>query len=396
MDDAGIKKGKIAVGFSAASDVEQALKEVSRRIRQQLDVSGIDICYVFFNFSSRQLERLPYHIKMTLNPRISVGVQTPILIYNQNMYRQGLAAVAFSGFETGASVSFDSKNMGEATEKYAWRMSQEVSKTKSLYLGFSNVEAGELSSHMQGLEIGIGTRVRMVNGFMCPGVHERRQYLLSNEQLFERGATGGVFCNDLESYIRSTSGFQPLGNDWPVTEAEGNVIKTIKKAPAINFYKRYFGDRIAEDENYARRVFSRYPLGYLIAHGVYGFVRPLRVLPEGELVFLHDITFNRVRLMIPTREGLLQAASMLATKTRLAMDNPQVVLMFDTMQRYAFFGNQYQRQVRAVKEVMGKTELVGGAFYGTIHMIDSERSKLGHIAGEYSCTMMALGAAVYG
>lgn len=383
----------VAVAYSTQSQSEEAVLEATSQIKKSDFRGQPGLCIVLYNLPKKEVEKIPQNIKSKLNPKNIIVVPCSHLVFNYKVFTRGICVICFADIEMRNSGFFDARNIREKTEKYIWRMSQDVHKPRKLFLGFSSLDDDDLSDHVKGLEVSVGKKSPMLNLFINNGKKSRDKEMIYNENRFLKGSVGTFLYEPLVCAVKTGSGFKPLGRSGEIVLAEHkhNIIETINGEPAVEFYKRYFGDKMVSSESYARRVFDRYPLGFQKDEFQYTLACPHQVLDSGALLFIQDIQGEVARLMIPTRDGLLTEVRSAALQIREKAQKKNAVLFFDSYLRYKFFGSHYDRQLRAMKDSLGDIDCVGGIFHGTISMFDTDKPQLGHSIGEHSFVMIPVG-----
>lgn len=384
---------KIVATHVEGVDAEELLRQASLTLANIYKNKSLAHCLVLYNLPGHQKERLAACVRSLLNPSHFVCVQSPYLIFNYKLFRSGIIVVAFSGMEARSNGFFNPINVREETEKYIWRMSQDVYQPRNLFMSFSSLVDECFSEHFKGMEISVGKKSPMIGTFNSGQESDLRYSLSWGERQGKQGSVGSLFYKPMQAVIKSGSGFKPLGRSGVVKckEHSRHIIEKIDDEPAIDFYKRFLGDKICNDDHYAQRVFDRYPLGFKLNEFYDHILRPHKILDDGSLMFLRDFPGDTARLMIPTRDGLLTEIRSAALRVKQVMPQKQVVLFFDSTLRYKFFGLHYDRQLKALKDTVGNVDCVGAVFRGTISMFDSDMPELGHTISEHHFAMVPLG-----
>jgi hypothetical protein len=387
-------RGELAAGYSRENDLHAACAEAAAMVKAVLKAARIDSLLVFFDVDGADANSVRDEIRRQFMPKQFLAVRAAPLIAEGTVFSKGICVVAMAGVP-GVSGSFgDGGNVRENTEKMLWRMAQEVQKPRKVYVGASSVVDTDISDHVKGLEVSVGKKAPMFNVFFDPSATDREVNIVCGELGFSRGAAGLSLLDNVHVSIKCAMGFHALGSSGLVAHAEDkhNVIASIGGKDAVEFYKRYFGERLLDDPVYAKRVFRRYPLGVRKNEFYYDIVKPHAIDGRRMLRCLQDVRAEDVRIMIPSRDGIITDLRSAALRTREKFGTDKVVLMLDTKERQRFFGTHYDRCVSAVQDVLGQTTVVGGVFYGIGFMYDSDDVALGHSVSEHACVLAALGA----
>jgi len=327
-------------------------------------------------------------------PTHFIAVKASPLIAEGQVFAKGLCVVALGGVQSLSGGFSEGGNTRENTEKMLWRMAQEVQRPRKLYFGASSIAETDLSDHIKGLEVSVGKKAPMINVYFDPESADRTVKIVHTEGACARGAAGMSLFDAVQVAIKSGAGFHPLGSSGIIgrDEERHNILTTVNGKDAADFYKKYFGEKIVEDVGYAKRVFRRYPLGVKKNAFYYDVIKPHMIEERKRLQCMQDVRGDEVRIMIPTREGILTEARSAALEMRGKLGTDKAVLMFDVKERQRFFGTHYDRCVAAVKDALGPVPMIGGVFYALGFMFDSDDVALGHSVSEHSFALLALGS----
>jgi methyl-accepting chemotaxis protein len=165
-------------------------------------------------------------------------------------------------------------------------------------------------------------------------------------------------------------GLRPTTDLMKVTRAEGNVIHEIDGQPAFNIYRAHARARgVALDPKNA----SRYLIGNEL--GVHVFDRldraraPLFVGDDGSLTCAGTVPQGAsVSILDGEVDSMLSAAASAAREARdgLAGGEAAAAVLFDCVCRGMILGDQFKREIDAVREALGNVPVVGFLTYGEI------------------------------
>lgn len=383
----------IAFGFSKRISAEEAVREASIQIRSKFALPKIEYCIVLFNLSADEAKQLSYHIKRTLNPHTVIGCACPYLIADQNVFKKGIVIIGFSGLTVSTQIFTPSANILESSEKFVWRILRDAQgQRREFFLNFLKLDSQSATDFLKGIERGLGRNFPFLSTFSSEENSLFPFFALYNENIFNSGSIGMLFSGNLEVFLEIKSGFIPLGKGGRITSSNKNVISEIDDKPAVHFYKDYLGEKIVHSAAYFRKATTRYPLGFRIGQSQeYIVVSPLQLKSDGSLVFLKDIDFQDVKIMIPTRDSLIDSLKKSAQNAQNQMRRPRIALLFDSFFRHKFLGLFYYRQLKILKQTLGSIPLVGGISYYNMGTISSSKIGLGHTICENSFSFILLG-----
>jgi methyl-accepting chemotaxis protein len=164
-----------------------------------------------------------------------------------------------------------------------------------------------------------------------------------------------------------------------VTRAVDNVIQEIDGRPALLAYER-FAQSIGEPFTPETRdtFMITHELGMLTSNGEYKIRAPLKANDDGSLVLASEVPVGAsVSIMRGTEDGLVSASEHAARSAlaNLSGGKASAVLVFDCICRRIFLGEQYKRQVGAIRSVVGQeVPLIGWETYGEIALTTGQQS----------------------
>lgn len=378
---------EVGVGFSKNSNLEEAVREASIKLRSKIFSPRPELCLVFFNFYKKEIGELFFNIKRTLNPRIILGYYFPLLIVDEEIFKRGLIIITFSNLQIEGAFSLLKEDVLEDTEKFIWRLLRQVKgRKREFFLSFA-VLPGFPLEFLRGLERGLGKNFPLLGVFSLR--EESPCFLFYNEEVLEAGVAGILFLNNLKIFSGIDSGFSPLGREGIITSFSKDTIQRIDDFPAIKFYENYFGRKVVESLEYFSRVALRYPLGFRIGSlSNYIISSPRKLNPDGSLQLFKEVLSNQIRLTMPIRERLIEATR--AMVKNLKIKNPRVAFFFDSFTRYKFLKFFYTSGLKAIKSALRDVPLVGGISSYLLGLLSPQEINLGHFIGESSFSLFIL------
>ncbi len=167
----------------------------------------------------------------------------------------------------------------------------------------------------------------------------------------------------IEMEVEVVRGWDPASPIFTVTEAEGNVLRSIDGEPATEWFRRFF----TVDGTLAPMPESahRFPLiieGPAPERGhVYRSMKGFDD-PPGAVTFWGDLKAgDRVRLGIGNDTSLLRTAARLPPG-----EPPEAALLFSCVGREAVLGELADREVATISKALGRTALSGFFTFGEI------------------------------
>ena len=160
-------------------------------------------------------------------------------------------------------------------------------------------------------------------------------------------------------------GWRPKGDLLVITQAEGKKIREIDARPAFDVYSERLGGVSSEE---FPAVGMRYPLGTADISGNYLIRDPIAVNEDKSIDLVTEIPANVVaHIMEGNAEKLVEAARTVAATAARGIAQPQFALVFDCISRYLFLGDDFGKEVAAIREEVGNSvPLLGILTFGEI------------------------------
>ncbi|GAB6074445.1 FIST N-terminal domain-containing protein [Nautilia lithotrophica] len=228
-------------------------------------------------------------------------------------------------FEVYVDYHHDSYLMGQ-------NIAKKFSKKPKLIITFTDAFYTNAEEYLKGI-YSVYDDV-LVSGGMAGDKGEFKETFIGyNKNIYSKGAVAiGLFNNDLIVENYSSLGWIPVGIEHKITKSKGDVIYEIDNKPAIEFYKKYLGERLS---NKLPKIGIEFPLivnrnNKFIARAILKVINDsaLKVggnVIEGEMVyigigFLENILQNHLDKLINQNYELFLVFSCMARK-RFLKDN---------------------------------------------------------------------------
>jgi hypothetical protein len=167
-----------------------------------------------------------------------------------------------------------------------------------------------------------------------------------------------LFSGPVEFSGAAESGWKPIGTRHRVTEADGNIVRTIDDRPAEDLFIQYFG---------GHSMF--YPLAvYPIEDGPFYLATPAIVVEDGAIFFLNYVpTGSVVQFADATPEDIIEAAETSSDEAVRAFpgDRPVAGLIFSCAGRRAALGSRTAEEVELLRKRLGADVPVIGFYSGS-------------------------------
>lgn len=226
------------------------------------------------------------------------------------------------------------------------------------------------SELVQGLNATVPEHVVVTGGLAGDGKHFQRTWVIQDGQPQSGYVTAvGLYGDAVRIGHGSKGGWEMLGLERRVTRSERNVLYELDGKPALELYKKYLGDRIAELP--ASCLF--FPLAFRRDHSdEQVFVRTILQVDETEqsMTFAGDIPLNAMaQFMRANFDRLVEGASQAATLTTNEQHESQstLAIAISCVGRRLVLGERTEEEVEATLDILppGTTQ-IGFYSYGEL------------------------------
>lgn len=274
-----------------------------------------------------------------------IGCTTNANIIGGQFNESGIC-ITFSMFTSpDTHIDIMQKNISEYSSQ---KVMAEIPRFKELYPGVKAIEVLVSSNVMMGSHL-----TRAFENNSCCGI----TIYGGGAYTGEVGADSFVFAkgykpdsrsivlaffsgDDLHIEARRISGWKPLGHDFAVTSAKGNVLYTLDNKPAFDIYSRYLN--ILNDENFENNAIE-FPFMCTTNDGRSITRTPISSNPDGSIVIFSEIdTFPSVRLSYGDKNYISTCIENEAK--RLNEFRPESIMLFSCVARRAFWAQDVERE----------------------------------------------------
>ena len=379
----------VGVGTSNLSDSYEAGKAAALNALE--DHKGKP--EVLFIFSA-----MLYNHKELLNGIQSVTGEIPLVggttageIDSSGFSSQSVTIMAMSSdnldFVTGIGqdMSKDEKACSKSLTKDL-ASKTELSKASSLLI-FPNGMGGDGIKMIEGLQEELGQDFEIVGGYLGDDERFEQTYQYYNGKVYKDAIPGVLLCNKQNGYktgIGVRSGFEPIGNRFYCSAAEGNVVKQFDGESALDLYKEFLGEEraqrlpgialeypfglIDEKVSIGDKEYFQLRCGLAVDHDK-GTISLAASIPEG----------SAITLTTASRNDIIKGAEQAAQQALESLEGakPKAIMMFSCVGRKLVLGRRTQEEIDAVKNVLGKdVPIIGFYTYGEIGPIDKLKNDL--------------------
>lgn len=373
----------IGIGSSTEEDPTQATEEAIKLAKINLNNEKIDLAIVFtsVDFSYTGLLKT---LGISLENTPIIGCSGAAVISNQGVFKHGLVVMLLSlspGIYFNAAYIKDIKMRTSLTagrelgEKLLYGF-KDARRALSIILSDGLISEG--SNLIYGLQERLGKSFPLVGASASDNLRFLKTYLYFNQEVFSDGACGILWGGKLNFALGIKHGWKPLGKPRYVTKSRGNIVYEIDGANAAKIYEEYLACDLTKLKREQKYISIFYPIGiYLSGEEEYLLRNILSIENDGSLIFQGDVPQDSlIRLMIGTKESCLQATQQAVDEAKKGLLSiPMVdykkrgaknfVLVFDSISRYILLKEDANKELRIIKEGLGKdTPIIGIYTYG--------------------------------
>jgi len=368
----------VGTGKDSSLDVQKAAIEATKRALSETgNKANLIIVFSSINFAKKELLE---GIKSVAQEAKIVGCTTGGEIIDENVGEGNVAIMAIETDTIDVVVDYEEKIKGrekEAGVKLAKKI-KDVSKKelKSLMIlvdGFVNGQ--ELIEGIQGV---LGKYFPIVGALAGDNFQFKKTYQYFNDKVLTDSAIAVGFCGDFSFGAAMGHGWKPVSIPKGINKAEGFSIEKIEKGTGISLYKEYLGEEADQLTKEPLSTISlNYPLGFEVEGSKEVIIRTtVSATKEGSLTCAGPIIKEgKVRLMVSEIDEGIEAARNISKDALSQIKNkkPKLAIAFNCICRYKLFGPTKQKEILAIKEVIGKdVPLIGFYSHGEIGPLDSK------------------------
>jgi len=169
------------------------------------------------------------------------------------------------------------------------------------------------------------------------------------------GHAASITFIDRPAQLGVRHGWERIAGPFLANQTEGNVIQSLNWSNPFEVYRSAvepdLGEKLTPD-NFPSAA-KAYPLGMVRAVDEPVIRDPVAVTPEGGLVCVGEVSPNsHLSLMTGDPEQLISAARAAAEDAIEGVESPQACLVADCVSRVIFLGDDFERELDGVSEVV--------------------------------------------
>lgn len=393
---------QIGIGFSRHRDSQQAARDAASQAKISLKTSEASLTLLLNTGHYDPKQILPVVGEVLPNSKI-IGCSTTGIILSNSIETRGVGVLTIASdeikFGTGSVTEIDTMSPQDAGTHLAKRCHDDFGPHgRQIFIFFVDSRLKNVSPFLKSIQATLGNIFPVVGAGSCTNSQFKDTFQFYGNEIMVNAVSGVIMGGGHMSVgVGSQHGWRPLGKPRTITEADGNIIKSIDGKPAYSLYEEYFGEQAKQlRTNKSGHMAILYPLGIFIEESRNYLLRnAVDIRPDGSIVCQGDIPpGTRVHIMIGNKDSCKQAARTAAEEANqnLLGKNAKLIIVLESMSRLKLLGRMAFQEIVKIKEVFGSnTPIIGMYANGEVSPLQSaERFKRPHLQNE-NITILAIG-----
>jgi hypothetical protein len=365
-------------GISTQAQTETAAAEAIRMALRGLDGAKPTLGFLFISPKRRLSEALATAAEICPEAEF-MGCTTAGEITERGLVHDGIAALVLSSDEFLHRVALvsDVKRKGdEAVRQITGGFDDLASASRSRhYVDSTTVTLVDgLNGVGEALINGIMKRTRKAHQVVGGAAGDEGEFKVTQVGARGQAATDGAAALHVFSArpwgIGVDHGLRPSTDKMVVTRSEGNVVYEIDGKPAFRVYQEYAQKKgVTLTPANAGSFLINNELGVYFLQQLQRARAPLSVGADGSLTCAAAIEQGAsVSILDGKKDDLVSAAVRAAAEAKAQLGGARAagVLLFDCICRGSILGNDFRREIDAVKSVFPDVPIAGFLTYGEI------------------------------
>ncbi|HLF18964.1 MAG TPA: FIST N-terminal domain-containing protein [Candidatus Omnitrophota bacterium] len=383
----------IAIGSSQTVDTLTATKEAAQKIKSSLQSTKPDLVLIFSTIH-HDPDTIAQAIDNLFPGSKAIGCSSAGIIFSEKIMTNGIGILAIASdemkFGIGAVSDITPTNIRMAGSDLAKNIVADFGQHgRHVCLFFIDGEIADSSLLLKGVQEVLGNVFPLVGAGSCDDFHFKKNFQIFGSQALEMSACGLIMGGQMSVGVSGRHGWRPLGKPRVITQAEGNIIKTIDGKKASHLYEEYF-DEAYQDLRATQlgQMSILYPLGIFIEESNHFLLRnAIDILEDGSIVCQGGVPDgSEVHIMIGNKDSCKEAASEAAQEAHnnLLGKKAKLVIIIESMSRLKLLGRGAILEIAKIREIFGQDIPVFGMYaHGEICPFESvERIKKPYLQNE--------------
>lgn len=354
---------KAGVGFSKHTDSAQAGTEAAQKAVAQSGKPDFTILVTTDQYDPAQvLEAVRGVVGVSrLVGFCCGGVITPTEVLRQGV---GICTLSEGSYSVRTALESGLKAHPRLVGERVGKELQIGQPNEGVVIVLPDAFQGQVSEMLRGLYNRLGPRYRYVGGGAGDNLKFFKTYQFTDRGVVTDGVAAALLSG-LEIGVGLGHGWHPMSDPLVVTKVKGKTVIEIDGEPAYQAYCKHIGitspDRFAE-------IGMRHPLGFPNVMGQYLIRDPIAVHADQSMDFVTEIPCDAVgNVMRGEIDELVATAGAIAEDARRQVRKPICAWAFDCISRVLLMGDEFQRELRVIREKIGENiPFLGALTFGEI------------------------------
>ena len=354
---------KFGVACNTLSDSYEASRKAAE---EAVKVSGKPALTFVFTTDSYDHKVVLEKVKEVVGNSKILGFCGGGIIFAEDVLQQAVAVGTLSGVELRVATSLQ-KGINKNSYGAGRRAGEELLDSgisKGLVIVLPDGLTGDKTEMMRSLYDVMGPDFTYIGGSSGgkPGVLKTYQL---TEAGVESDALAVALLDGVSIHAGIVHGWKPTKYHLVITKSEGKRVYEIDGYPAFDIYSQCLG---AQTVDSFIKLGKQYPLGIPDVSGNFLIRDPRSVNDDKSIDFQSEIPANLVaNIMEGSVKKQIEADKSLVNRIIEKCAEPRFALVFDCMSRFLLMGKEFKKELRVVRECIGREVPVLGALtYGEI------------------------------
>lgn len=360
---------KVVVGHSEDPEAQYAIEEVLEHCHEDLDghqpQAGIVFAAIDFDHALILEQINQTYPGIELIGCTTDGEMSSVLGFQQDSMTLMLFCSETVKISAGVGYGAKADPTGAAAQAVQQATEDDISPKVCITTPASYIPDGSTTSGgdvLKGLELALGKDVPIVGGTAGDQYRFKSTAQFFRTEVLTDSIPILVFSGDIHVSYGTACGWTPIGKKAVVTKSEGTTLYEIDGKPALDFYKRYLGDRPPTAETPLAVYSGEDGLYYMRVPNTYdadsGQINFLGEIPSQSTIQLTDI--NREEVIAAAEQSFSTALSRYPSS-----GTPEAVLLFSCCCRRWLLGTHAKEEYELVKKALPQSVPICGFYtYG--------------------------------
>jgi FIST N domain/FIST C domain len=361
---ATMRKEEFTIALSER-EREEAIKDVSLKIKS---VFPKEINHLIILFTPHyNPANIVKTLNLTLKPKKVIGLQAPLLIYENRIIEKGIIACCINKPGVESQEILIKSNKSEEIES-TLRLSLQNHNRSNFSLFSMLSPAINPQTYIKCLHVSLGRSLPIL-GLGYSNKYAPHTYQIINDAISDASSIFSIENIDITS--TQVHGYMPVGKPFTITKAssERGIIMEINDQPATHLYKHYLQEKF--DSFKKNHLFSFYPLG-IKTEGTRRLVHITDCLEDGSLICTGDIKESAIGNIMLSEQTL--AAEELRKKIKIFEGiSDGLFFVINSISRKKIFKSASYAEINLLRDSLKGSNNMIGVFSDYVLAPDKER-----------------------